>query len=94
VRPRADHAAAGTPRPAAAITNGEANRRMNVSDENENPTEVTVGQCAWTDATDHEDQTLAINGIECRQGHTLDAAELRQLSLDLMKLANLVANRR
>jgi hypothetical protein len=56
------------------------------------PTVLAVGEWVWTDCGEDDEPALGTNHFgEFRAGDNVDAADLRRLALDLMKLANLVA---
>jgi hypothetical protein len=66
---------------------------MNVTTTAKAPKYYSAGEWYWTDYGDESEPTLGIGkGFEIRVGDEVDAAYLRNLALDLMKLANLVAS--
>jgi hypothetical protein len=83
-------------RAAAKLDEGKKGRRKTMQPTHPhqtNATELTVGQWTWTDHGEYGGPALELNGYEVRIYDDVDVADLRQLSLDLMKLANALANR-
>jgi hypothetical protein len=58
------------------------------------PAEITVGEWTWAEEEEGGgDPALRHHGLEFWAGADVDAAGLRRAALDLIKLANAVANR-